>query len=47
MGRDATLSRLTKTDAGKLGGAFYYLKLASFGALHLEAGSLTERTLVP
>jgi hypothetical protein len=32
MDRDATLSRLTKTDAGKLGGAFY-VKLASFGAL--------------
>ena len=32
MDRDATLSRLTKTESGKLGGAFY-LKLASFGAL--------------
>jgi len=32
MERDATLSRLTKNESGKLGGTFY-LKLASFGAL--------------
>jgi hypothetical protein len=36
MDRDATLSRITKTESGKLGGAFY-LKLASFGALPILA----------
>jgi hypothetical protein len=36
MDRDATLRRITKTESGKLGGAFY-LKLASFGALPILA----------